>query len=162
MRIASYNVENMFRRPVALNQATWAQGRPYLEAYSALQTLLEEPVYSDAEKTRILELLEKLGLLNSDESKWAILRRTRGSLLSRGATVRVTAAGRGDWIGWLELKREAVNETATRNTARVIAEVPLTSSRSWRPRIGRRCCASTRTCCRTGSPTRRHRGATGT
>jgi endonuclease/exonuclease/phosphatase family metal-dependent hydrolase len=37
--------------------------------------------------------------------------------------VEVTARGRGDWIGWLELKREAVNEVATRNTARVIADL---------------------------------------
>jgi endonuclease/exonuclease/phosphatase family metal-dependent hydrolase len=35
----------------------------------------------------------------------------------------VVADGRGDWIGWLELKKEAVNETATRNTARVVADV---------------------------------------
>lgn len=37
--------------------------------------------------------------------------------------MRVTANGRGDWIGWLALKREAVNEDATRNTARVVADI---------------------------------------
>jgi hypothetical protein len=51
MRIAAYNVENMVRRPVALNQATWAQGRPIPEAYSKLQDLLEQPSYSAADKT---------------------------------------------------------------------------------------------------------------
>lgn len=45
MRIASYNVENLFRRPVALNQATWAKGRPILEAYGELQALLEQASY---------------------------------------------------------------------------------------------------------------------
>jgi endonuclease/exonuclease/phosphatase family metal-dependent hydrolase len=30
------------------------------------------------------------------------------------------ANGRGEWIGWVELKTEAVDEAATRNTARVI------------------------------------------
>jgi endonuclease/exonuclease/phosphatase family metal-dependent hydrolase len=125
VRIASYNVENMFRRPVALNQATWAKGRPILEAYSELQALLEQASYSAADKTQIVELLTSLGLLKSDESRWAILRRTRGQLVtrSRDGTVRVTADGRGDWIGWLELKREAVNEDATRNTARVVGDM---------------------------------------
>ena len=37
--------------------------------------------------------------------------------------VRVMADGRGDWIGWLELKREAVSEDATRNTARVVSDM---------------------------------------
>jgi hypothetical protein len=144
VRIASYNVENMFRRPVALNQATWSQGRPILEAYGALQALLEQPAYSDADKARILQLLTTLGLLKADESKWAFLRGSRGQLLRRRreGTVEVTAAGRGSCIGWLELKREAVNELATRNTARVVGGWPRMCWRSWRPRIGRRCSRS--------------------
>jgi endonuclease/exonuclease/phosphatase family metal-dependent hydrolase len=35
----------------------------------------------------------------------------------------VIANGRSDWIGWVELKREEVNEVATRSTARVINEL---------------------------------------
>jgi hypothetical protein len=33
--VASFNVENMFRRPIAFNLSTWAQGKPILEAFSA-------------------------------------------------------------------------------------------------------------------------------
>jgi endonuclease/exonuclease/phosphatase family metal-dependent hydrolase len=33
------------------------------------------------------------------------------------------ANGRDDWVGWLELKPERVNEIATQNTARVIRDV---------------------------------------
>ena len=69
MRLASFNVENMFRRPVALNQETWAQGRPILEAYGKLQDVLEQPSYSAADKTRNVELLTVLGLLKSDQSR---------------------------------------------------------------------------------------------
>ena len=32
MRIASF--ESLFERPVALNQGTWEQGRPVLEAFA--------------------------------------------------------------------------------------------------------------------------------
>ena len=33
------------------------------------------------------------------------------------------ADGRGDWIGWLELKKQEVNEIATQLTATVIKAV---------------------------------------
>src|SRR5918994_5724223 len=123
--VASFNVENMFRRPIAFNQSTWAQGKPILEAFSAFQLLLEQPTYSNADKTAILKHLKAFGLLKSDEGPMVILRRSRGQLVRRPRTgpVEVIASGRGDWTGWLELKREAVNELATRNTARVIGDI---------------------------------------
>ena len=37
--------------------------------------------------------------------------------------MQVVANGREDWIGWLELKTERVNEIATQNTARVIRDI---------------------------------------
>ena len=125
MRLASFNVENMFRRPVALNAGSWSEGRPIIEAYARLETLLEEEEYTPAIKREILRLVDRLGLTRSDESRWVVLRRSRGQLLRRrrAGEVEVVANGRGDWIGWLELKREALDEEATRNTARVIADV---------------------------------------
>jgi hypothetical protein len=39
MRLATYNVENMFDRAKALNQERWSEGRPALEAYRALNAL---------------------------------------------------------------------------------------------------------------------------
>ena len=37
--------------------------------------------------------------------------------------VEIVANGLGDWIGWIELAKEAVDETATRMTARVIRDI---------------------------------------
>jgi hypothetical protein len=37
--------------------------------------------------------------------------------------VEIVADGRGDWIGWVQLAKEAVDETATRMTARVIRDI---------------------------------------
>ena len=55
-----------------------------------------------------------------EDSRWVWLRRSRGRLVPkhRDGTIEIVASGRDDWIGWLELKREEVNEQATRNTAR--------------------------------------------
>ena len=46
MRLATYNVENLFSRVRALNLETWSEGKPVLELYSEMNTLLEQEVYS--------------------------------------------------------------------------------------------------------------------
>lgn len=125
MRIASFNVENLFSRARALNQETWAEGRTILTAHSRLNARLQQAVYTAADKTAILADLEILGLKRSDESPFVLLRQNKGKLVKRpaGAPPEIVAGGRGDWIGWLELKSEAVNEIATRMTAKVIEDV---------------------------------------
>lgn len=136
MRIAAFNVENLFERARALNQdqwtneagadpSRWAAGRGVLDSYARLNALLRAPAYSAADKLEIIALLKTLGLEKSDENSLFILRRNRGALLKRPKTsgLEIVADGREDWIGWLELKTEAVNEIATQNTARVLNAV---------------------------------------
>lgn len=125
MRLASYNVENMFDRAKALNQENWADGRPALEAHRTLNAIFNKPVYSAADKQKILELLDAQGLLKKDDGPFLILRKIRGALLKRPRTgaVTVTATGRADWLGWVELKTEHVSARATENCARVIAAI---------------------------------------
>jgi hypothetical protein len=135
VRYASFNVENLFARPRALNQATWAQGRPILEAYAAFNALIELPAYGAADKARMVELLVQLdvyrnanGVLRRNRTptpKWAWLRANRGSFdVDHADTgIEVVANGRGAWTGWLELATEPVDETNTRTTATVIHDV---------------------------------------
>ncbi|HVO16349.1 MAG TPA: endonuclease/exonuclease/phosphatase family protein [Alphaproteobacteria bacterium] len=135
MKIASYNLENLFERAKALNQDAWASsggnaspwsdGKDLLANYAALNTVLSKTTYTAADRNNIVDLLGKLGLKKSDESDYVILRQNRGHLLKRprGKPVEVVATGRDDWIGWLELKREAVDEVATQNTGRVIKTI---------------------------------------
>lgn len=107
-----------------MNQADLAEGKPILNEFSKLNNLLAKSTYTNSDKAAILTSLDKLGLSASDENRFVILRQNRGKLLKRAATGNeVVAAGRGDWIGWLALKTEAVNETATQMTARVIKDV---------------------------------------
>jgi endonuclease/exonuclease/phosphatase family metal-dependent hydrolase len=66
-----------------------------------------------------------LDLSKDDDSKYVLLRQNRGRLIKRSQTgePEIVANGRGEWIGWLELKTEAVNEIATNMTAKVIKDV---------------------------------------
>jgi endonuclease/exonuclease/phosphatase family metal-dependent hydrolase len=125
VRIAGYNVENLFDRARALDQRTWSAGRPALEAYEQLSVLLEEPEYTVAVKADIVRQLRRLGLAGGDVARFARLRQNRGRLLRRPRTggVEVVAGGRGDWIGWVELTTNRVDEQGMLNTARVIHDV---------------------------------------
>jgi hypothetical protein len=138
IRIASYNVENLFQRAKALNGTTFSEGRPILKAYKEVNELFSEPTYTTAIKQRIRDLLVELDIyyINQQDAvrrritktaKWARLRKNRGDFdrepRNTGEDVKIIATGRRDWIGWVELEKEPVDELATRMTARVIQEI---------------------------------------
>ena len=133
IRIASYNVENLFSRPRAMNQPE-VIAAAVLRAHARVNELFEQEVYTPAVKAEILVLLKELKLLRDDgdvtrKSTFAILRRIRGRLLRRpqndpdGSQVTVIASGRGAWTGWVDLIKDRIEEKAIANTARVIREV---------------------------------------
>jgi endonuclease/exonuclease/phosphatase family metal-dependent hydrolase len=126
MRLASFNVENLFARPKAMDPTAGdaAVRKQVLAAHAQLAQLFDLPAYAGVED-EILALLDTLGVLTSDEGEFARLRKLRGQLLKRprSGPVQVVATGRASWIGWVELKTVAVNECATENTARVIDEL---------------------------------------
>jgi endonuclease/exonuclease/phosphatase family metal-dependent hydrolase len=136
LRLASFNVENLFDRAKALNTTTWAEGEPVLQAVDRFNTLANHAVYTDTGKQAMLAALETLEVLqrtsagslrlNRDPfSAWALLRENRGEFIKQpqSGDVQIVASGRGDWIGWVELISETVDETAVRMTAKVIDEV---------------------------------------
>jgi len=125
MRLATYNVENLFSRAKAMNLGSWAEGKPVLQRFAALNALLGEASYTAARKQKMAQLMIELGLEKSDTGPYVELRRSRGDLLTRPKVggIEITAAGRADWIGSLLLREAPVDEIATRLTARVIADL---------------------------------------
>lgn len=123
-RIAVFNVENLFDRPKAMNGSTLQSGSAILAAHATLNTLLQQVSYSADAKAEISKQLDILGLLKSDEARFALLRQIRGKLLKRsGGVTTVVADGRNRWIGWVELTRERIDELPLTHTAQVITDV---------------------------------------
>lgn len=128
MRIAAFNVENLFDRAKVFNEVPPGEANPHqdiIDAQAELSNLFEQTNYTPARKVRMLELLDILGLLNASESEFARLRRIRGKLIYRpqNGPREIVASGRDDWIGWVELKTEPVDEIAMELTARTIFDV---------------------------------------
>jgi endonuclease/exonuclease/phosphatase family metal-dependent hydrolase len=139
IRIASFNVENLFDRPKVFDLSDWNAAEPVLKAYEKVSTLLQKAKYSATDKKRIRDLLLTLEIYTVDKKtkairrnqttdpQWAWLRKNRGEFdrepADKRKDVEIVADGRDNWIGWVELAKEAVDETATRMTARVIRDI---------------------------------------
>lgn len=125
MRLASYNVENLFDRAKIMMQEEWADGREVLEDFAEANEILGRFEYDEPARQKLGELLVHLGLEKDDNGPYVLLRRNRGELLKRPQSggIEIVASGRADWVGSLELKDAPVNHVSMLNTARVIAEL---------------------------------------
>lgn len=123
MRLAAFNLENLFERPLIMNLPSTEEGREVLKDYYQLSDLIQKEEYSKNDKRSIFDIMKRHnGLVKKRQSKYIILNEIRGHLLNKDKT-SVEANGRKDWIGWFDLKRAAIEEIAIENTARVINKV---------------------------------------
>lgn len=124
MRLATYNVENLFDRAKAMNLESWRDGSAVLADYKKLNDLIGKKNYTDKVKADLIEIMSRHdGLLTRGASEFLCLREIRGKLLkkkTKNNPAVVLPAGRADWIGWFELETEPVKASAVANTGRVI------------------------------------------
>lgn len=115
MRVATYNVENLFSRVSAMNTDDSAKASVVLGDVAELQRLIEQPLYGEADKKRMLEILKKHKAIGSTGPFF--LQETRRRLYSNG---KIVAEGRADWIGSIEWRRDLIQAPAIENTGRII------------------------------------------
>jgi endonuclease/exonuclease/phosphatase family metal-dependent hydrolase len=125
VRIATFNVENMFERPAAMNLESQSDARQVLEDFEALNVLVTETVYTPAVKAQLLAILARHpGLAANGVSAFIRLREMRGKLVKFVAgQPEIAVGGRNEWVGWFELVKAQVNAVALMNTARIVALV---------------------------------------
>ena len=66
VKIASFNVENLFERPKAFHATDLSVGQPALDAYHEVNTLIKNAIYNPADKLRIRDLLVTLDIYSID------------------------------------------------------------------------------------------------
>jgi endonuclease/exonuclease/phosphatase family metal-dependent hydrolase len=126
LRVATYNAMNLFSRARPLAVADWPEGRPVLEDIVRLQDLLSEKRYSPAIKTEIAAILKRNHLANrSRRDDQFRINQVRNRLYTNPANgkIRIQAAGRDSWLGWVEPVQAILQSEAILNTARVVEAV---------------------------------------
>ena len=126
MILATFNVENLFERPAAMNLPKWSDGRKILEDFKDLNDLIFQETYTDAIKKQLLTIMGRnKGLLTQGMSKFIRLREVRGKLVRKptGKPSEIRYNGRSEWVGWFELIVDQVSERAIDNTARIVKEI---------------------------------------
>jgi endonuclease/exonuclease/phosphatase family metal-dependent hydrolase len=127
VKIAAFNLENLFQRPAAMNEDHDEDGRQAIEDHALANKIVKQDVYADEDKETLIGLSKRYGWhkLNPPRNALVQLQKIRGRLFSvRQGTgeIRIVANGRADWTGWFELRKQDVTWEATFNTGRVIAE----------------------------------------
>ncbi|MFF3375393.1 endonuclease/exonuclease/phosphatase family protein [Streptomyces sp. NPDC002680] len=130
IRIATFNCENLFRRPVVFGSGNDPIRDAVLVDFRKLVDILERDAYTANGKTKIIELLKKHSVdVSKDISTQTIqLNQPRGQAkllkgVGQDIEVRPEVTGRSSWVGWAELAKGDLGWDAVTNTARVIAEV---------------------------------------
>jgi hypothetical protein len=127
LRIATFNVENLFTRPRAMKDGMGQAGQDAIDDNAELNRIVAKAVYDAADKARLIGLDQTYGFsaLNAPSNALVELNKIRGQLYSRSqaGVVTVVAGGRADWTGWFFLRQDDVTWEATFNTGRVLAEV---------------------------------------
>ncbi len=90
MRLAVYNVENLFDRPKAMNLRSWSEGKAILQDFAPLSQLLGEVNCTAARKKRMAEPMIRLEFEKGDDAPFVIPRRNRGQRTSADVLEPIT------------------------------------------------------------------------
>lgn len=131
IRIATFNAENLFRRPSVFGLSDDEQRKDILDDFNELVGLLGKEIYQEADKERIAELIVKHDAHDSEAGSRRpfFVNQPRGGAKlytvspTGSPVIKIVAKGRPKWAGWAELVRDDISWDAVENTARVIAEV---------------------------------------
>lgn len=126
LRVATFNVENLFTRPLAMNDMG-QMGQDAIDDHAELNGIIRKETFSAADKARLVALDHVYGFsaMNPPSNALVFFNKIRGQLFSRSqaGVVTVVANGRADFTGWFNLRTTDVKWPAIFNTGRVIAEV---------------------------------------
>jgi endonuclease/exonuclease/phosphatase family metal-dependent hydrolase len=113
IRIATFNVENLFDRLKIINLQDTSKASTLLKAVDRLQKELAKATY---DKPKIEELLTTL-------KGYVTIRTDSGDFFQGNSKTKVAADGRADWTGAIEFVRARFDDDQRKNTAQVIRNI---------------------------------------
>ncbi len=123
MKIATFNIQNIFHRDRSylVNPYDKCNNEWLIE----IDGLMGKPIKTNGDKDRLRELTFFIGIDNSLQLPYAVLRRKAGFLFLKGMNYskELQAGELTDWNGWIALQNYPLDPRAVENKARVIAEV---------------------------------------
>lgn len=128
LRIATYNVENLFGRAKVLNFAQHQTSSDKMAQIAQLQAILQKETYSTTDRDRAGALYQGLrsfigyNMLRSDVGYY-LFRRHDADGDGEKETYRLAPTRRDEWLGFLTYDRDKFSDQTSKNTAKVIREV---------------------------------------
>jgi endonuclease/exonuclease/phosphatase family metal-dependent hydrolase len=120
MKIASYNLNNLFERPRVFElDGLSEKGALVLKDYYRLAQLLQKESYT-RDEAEIREIIQTRIETKSSEKYFEIIQVKEKLYTKVNGSIKLKAVGKNDWLGWVELIKTEVNEVATQQTARVV------------------------------------------
>jgi len=123
MKIATWNIENLYHRDKGLIRATLS--KCVSDWIVELDSLLPRMQKSENEISRIRELTFLLGFEKINIHPYGVLRKRQGELFlkQRGFAQEMKASKLTDWNGWIALHTIAIDHKSILNKARLISEI---------------------------------------
>lgn len=123
MKIATFNVQNLFHRDKSL--VNIQAGDTVVSWLNEMDQLMRKYSKTANDLDRIKDLSFLLGFEKINRKSYAVMRRRGGELFFRGchSSGETKANSLTEWNGWVALQTLPIDPVATQNKARVIAEV---------------------------------------
>ncbi len=121
MKIAAYNIQNLFFRHKSLKHLTPSMN--FINWLKEMDELMNKSSKSRCDQDRLRELSFLVGFENIVREGYAVMRRRGGNFFIRGVrfSKEMHAGPSNKWNGWIEIENHPIPSIKTENKARVIA-----------------------------------------
>ena len=91
IRVATFNLENLFTRPAAMNQPTDGAGRKAIEDHATANAIVAKDQYTASDKTKLIALSNKYGWhkMNPPANALVQLQKVRDALPGSRRTIHL-------------------------------------------------------------------------
>ncbi|MCK7591287.1 hypothetical protein M0G43_11935 [Subsaxibacter sp. CAU 1640] len=123
MKIASFNIQNLFHRDRSLTEQSLS--KCVTNWVTEFDNLLLKADYKNSTAERMRELSFLLGFDKNYRSPYAIMRKKSGELYLKGMSdsKALKADELTDWNGWIKVQTVPIHPESSNNKAKVIADI---------------------------------------